>query len=100
MLIYDDNRGIFSRISNHLSCMQIRQGCTFFDPRFIPREIPRWKDLIYEKKTVLENSWEKIKLENQWKKDVKVSGKPNWICKECYDGGIVLEKLSEDVKNC
>ncbi|MBS1268617.1 MAG: hypothetical protein MAG458_01348 [Nitrosopumilus sp.] len=72
----------------------------FFDPRFIPREIPRWKDLIYEKKTVLENSWEKIKLENQWKKDVKVSGKPNWICKECYDGGIVLEKLSEDVKNC
>ena len=37
---------------------------------------------------------EKIKDENQWGKLEKVSEKPNWICKDCYDGGIIVERHS------
>ena len=33
---------------------------------------------------------EKIKDENQWGKSEKDSEKPNWICKDCYDGGIAV----------
>jgi len=33
---------------------------------------------------------EKIKDENQWVKSEKDSEKPNWICKDCYDGGIAV----------
>ena len=46
--------------------------------------------MIDEKRILLENRWEKIKDENQWGKLEKGSEKPNWICKECYDGGIVV----------
>ena len=70
----------------------------FFDPRFTPRLQTRWDDLIDEKRILLENRWEKIKNENQWGKLEKGSEKPNWICKDCYDGGIVLvgdSKLKE-----
>ena len=35
---------------------------------------------------------EKIKDENQWGKLKKDSEKPNWICKDCYDGGIIVEQ--------
>ena len=47
--------------------------------------------MIDEKRIRLENRWEKIKDENQWGKLEKESEKPNWICKDCYDGGIILE---------
>ena len=63
----------------------------FFDPRFTPRLQTRWDDLIDEKRILLENRWEKIKGENHWGKLEKESEKPNWICKDCYDGGIILE---------
>ena len=63
----------------------------FYDPRFTPRLQSRWDDLIDEKRILLENRWEKIKNENQWNKLEKGSEKPNWICKDCYDGGIVAE---------
>ena len=36
--------------------------------------------------------WEIQNNENQWGKLKKGSEKPNWICKDCYDGGIVAEK--------
>jgi hypothetical protein len=42
---------------------------------------------------LLENRWEKIKDENHWGKLEKDSEKPNWICKDCYDGGIIVEYL-------
>jgi hypothetical protein len=51
----------------------------------------RWDVLIDEKRILLENRWEKIKNENQWDKLEKDSEKPNWICKDCYDGGVLLE---------
>jgi hypothetical protein len=41
---------------------------------------------------LLENRWEKIKDENRWGILEKDSEKPNWICKDCYDGGIILEQ--------
>ena len=42
---------------------------------------------------------EKIKDENQWVKSEKVSEKPNWGCKDCYDGGIVVEKQNHNLKS-
>ena len=63
----------------------------FYDPRFTPRLQSKWDDLIDEKRILLENRWEKIKDENQWDKLEKGSEKPNWICKDCYDGGVILE---------
>ena len=47
--------------------------------------------LIDEKRILLENRWEKIKDENHWGKLEKDSEKPNWICKDCFDGGILLQ---------
>ena len=75
----------------------------FYDPRFTPRLQSKWDALIDEKRILLENRWEKIKDENQWGKLQKDSEKPNWICKDCYDGGIILEypidkKIADEFK--
>jgi hypothetical protein len=77
----------------------------FYDPRFTPRLQSRWDDLIDEKRILLENRWEKIKNENQWGKLEMGSEKPNWICKDCYDGGIIVEypidkKIADEFKKC
>ena len=64
----------------------------FYDPRFTPRLQTRWDVLIDEKRILLENRWEKIKDENRWGKSEKGLEKPNWICKDCYDGGIIVEQ--------
>ncbi len=63
----------------------------FYDPRFTPRLQSKWDKLIVEKRIILENRWEQIKGENQWGTLEKDSEKPNWICKDCYDGGVLLE---------
>jgi hypothetical protein len=63
----------------------------FYDPRFTPRLQNKWDDLIDQKRIFLENRWEKIKDANNWGKLDKGSDKPNWICKDCYDGGIIVE---------
>ena len=68
----------------------------FYDPRFTPRLQTKWDDLIDEKRILLENRWEKIKDENRWGKSEKDSEKPNWICKDCYDGGVILERKNEN----
>ncbi len=64
----------------------------FYDPRFTPRLQSKWDKLIDEKRILLENRWEKIKGENQWGKLEKDSEKPNWICKDCFDGGVVIDE--------
>ena len=64
----------------------------FYDPRFTPRLQTKWDNLIDEKRILLENRWNRIKDENRWDKSGKDSEKPNWICKDCYDGGIIVEQ--------
>jgi hypothetical protein len=68
----------------------------FYDPRFTPRFQTKWDELIDEKRILLENRWVKIKNENNWDALEKGSEKPNWICKNCYDGGIILECNKEN----
>ena len=65
----------------------------FYDPRFTPRLQSKWDKLIDEKRILLENKWEKIKGENQWEALEKDSEKPNWICKNCHDGGVILKNV-------
>ena len=77
----------------------------FYDPRFTPRLQTKWDALIDEKRILLENRWEKIKDENQWEVLEKGSEKPNWICKDCYDGGIIVEypidkKIADEFTKC
>jgi len=55
----------------------------------------KWDELIDEKRILLENRWENIKDENKWGELEKGSEKPNWICKDCYDGGIVVVEDSK-----
>ena len=71
----------------------------FFDPRFTPKLQSKWDELIDEKRIFLENRWEKIKDENQWNELEKGSEKPNWICKNCYDGGVILEDENHNLKS-
>jgi len=59
----------------------------------------KWDELIDEKRIFLENRWEKIKDENQWNELEKGSEKPNWICKNCYDGGVILEDENHNLKS-
>ena len=65
----------------------------FYDPRFTPRLQNKWDKLIDEKRILLENKWEKIKGENRWEALEKDSEKPNWICKNCHDGGVILKNV-------
>ena len=65
----------------------------FYDPRFTPRLQTKWDALIDEKRILLENKWEKIKGENRWEALEKDSEKPNWICKNCHDGGVILKNV-------
>jgi len=59
----------------------------------------KWDELIDEKRIFLENRWEKIKDENKWGKLENGSEKPNWICKNCYDGGVILEEENHNLKS-
>ena len=63
----------------------------FFDLRFEARYETKWNELIDEKKIFLENRWSKIKVENNWGNIDPKDAVPNWICKNCYDGGVILE---------
>ena len=68
----------------------------FFDLRFEARYETKWNELIDEKKIILENRWSKIKVENNWGNIDPKDAVPNWLCKECYDGGIILECKNEN----
>ena len=75
----------------------------FFDPRFEARYETKWNELIDEKKIILENRWNKIKAENDWDNIDPKDAVPNWNCKDCYDGGIIVEypidkKITDEFK--
>jgi len=65
----------------------------FFDPQFEARYETKWNELIDEKKIILENRWEIIKTYNHWEEINPKDAVPNWNCKDCYDGGVLLERI-------
>ncbi len=58
--------------------------CIFFKPGFIGKEQSVWCDIINDNNFELCNDYETI---------MKSNFHPNWICKDCYDGGVILKKL-------
>lgn len=53
----------------------------------------------------MENRWNKIKVENDWDNIDPKDAVPNWNCKDCYDGGIIVEypidkKIADEFKKC
>jgi transcription elongation factor Elf1 len=54
----------------------------FFKPGFPGREIENWRSIIKNGTIELCNKYEII---------IKHNNHPNWICKNCYDGGVVLK---------
>jgi hypothetical protein len=77
----------------------------FFDPRFEARYETKWNELIDNRNIILENRWNKIKVENDWDNIDPKDAVPNWNCKDCYDGGIIVEypidkKIADEFKKC
>ena len=62
----------------------------FFKPGFIGRKQTPWCNLIDDGNFSLCNDYEIIKKSNYH---------PNWNCKNCYDGGIVVEKQNHNLKS-
>ncbi len=64
----------------------------FFVDGFLGKLRWGWKESINTKKIKLENNW-KIILKCTPKRDTVGSiSNPNWICKNCYDGGVVIHE--------
>ena len=60
----------------------------FFKPGFIGKEQSPWCDLMDDGNFLLCNDYEIIKKSNY---------NPNWNCKNCYDGGVILKNIYGDL---
>jgi len=60
----------------------------FFKPGFIGKEQTPWCDLMDDGNFSLCNDYEIIKKSNY---------NPNWNCKNCYDGGVILKNIYGDL---
>ena len=60
----------------------------FFKPGFIGKEQTPWCDLMDDGNFLLCNDYEIIKKSNY---------NPNWNCKNCYDGGVILKNIYGDL---
>ena len=60
----------------------------FFKPGFIGKEQTPWCDLMDDGNFLLCNDYEIIKKSNY---------NPNWNCKNCYDGGVILKNIYSDL---
>ena len=60
----------------------------FFKPGFLGRKMNQWCELMDKHDFELNDSYETI-LQNNFA--------PNWICKNCYNGGVILKKLADSV---
>ena len=60
----------------------------FFKPGFIGKEQTPWCNLIDDGNFSLCNDYEIIKKSNY---------NPNWNCKNCYDGGVILKNIYGDL---
>jgi len=63
----------------------------FFDLKMLSRLTREWKEKINERKFVLSNQWEII-LEHTPKNNITSYSNPNWVCKKCFDGGVVIDE--------
>lgn len=63
----------------------------FFGHNFTPRLIGDWQEKIRNKQTILCDKSEIIKKFTP-KNQVTSLSNPNWVCKQCYNGGIVMSK--------
>ena len=61
----------------------------FFGDDFLPRLKGEWKEKIRAKLTKMEDRWEEIQ-KLTLKDHITSQSNPNWICKNCYDGGIIV----------
>ena len=76
---------------NFIFCPKCNSNRTviFFGPEFPANLKGKWQDNIYAKKTILCNEWDII-LKTISSNGCTSNSNPNWICKDCYDGGVVL----------
>jgi len=56
--------------------------CIFFKAGFVGKNQSKWEEIMTPDNFELCNDYEII---------MKSNFHPNWICKDCYDGGVVLE---------
>jgi hypothetical protein len=63
----------------------------FFDLKLSSNLTREWKEKIDNKKIMLSNQWETI-LEFTPKNYITSDSNPNWVCKKCYDGGVVINE--------
>ena len=63
----------------------------FFGHNFTPRLIGDWQEKIHNKQTVLCDKLEIIQKFTP-KNQVTSLSNPNWVCKQCFNGGIVMSK--------
>ncbi len=65
----------------------------FFGHDFPPRLVESWRESILGRKTALSDDYGVV-LKHTPKGHVTSLSNPNWICKECYEGGVIInEKL-------
>ena len=60
----------------------------FFGTKFPNNLRGNWKEKIRAKKTKLCNDWGVI-LKTMASNGCTSNSNPNWICKDCYDGGVI-----------
>ena len=78
---------------NFVFCPKCNSNRTviFFGPDFPPNFIENLCEKIHADKVILCNQWDII-LKTMSSKGCTSNSNPNWVCKDCYDGGVVIEK--------
>ena len=63
----------------------------FFGHDFPPNLIENWCEKIHADKVILCNQWVVIQKFTP-KNHITNYSNPNYICKECYDGGVIIDE--------
>lgn len=63
----------------------------FFGHNFTPRLVGDWQEKIHNRQAVLCDKFEIIQKFTP-KNQVTSLSNPNWVCKQCYNGGIIMRK--------
>ncbi len=78
----------------NILCVQCQsdQIVIFFIDGFQGKLRGEWKEKIRAGKTILSNNWDVITKFSSKSNTVGSTTNPNWICKNCHDGGVIIEK--------